>query len=216
VRAWPRPERLGARRGVAGAWDIIAHRRTSNWWSEGRQPRPSSGFPSSPGAGAWDFWYTRAAIGRFIGLAAACSVAQRAEVAKHTLRGPTLRGGAPNTRDPLLPSITVPGASQQTPAGRMRAPPLAAGPSKEYTVTLFQVPVFAARFPNNKPIHNKQTEFWVQFPASSPPTFHLSHSPIVPVAPERAVRTFPWQSPLISRRLSSPLIFLSRPRLRSP
>jgi len=81
VCAWRRPERLGARRGGAGAWDaflpcvistsgrlhgeflrllhIIAHRRASNWFKRHSNDEPSEeAFKFRRGQ---YFWHTRSA-----------------------------------------------------------------------------------------------------------------------------------------------------------
>ena len=78
---------------------IIAHRRTKNWFS-----RHSNGEPSEEAfkfrRGQY-FWHTRAMIGQ----AAARAVAQRVQVAEHTLRR---HRALPHTRDDLAFPATLP------------------------------------------------------------------------------------------------------------
>ena len=78
---------------------IIAHRRTKNWFSRHGNGEPSEeAFKFRRGQ---YFWHTRAMIGQ----AAARAVAQRVQVAEHTLRR---HRALPHTRDDLAFPATLP------------------------------------------------------------------------------------------------------------
>jgi len=80
---------------------IIAHRRTSNWFRRHSKDEPSEeAFKFRRGQ---YFWHTRAAIGQ----AAARAVAQRVQVAEHTLRRHRV---PPYMRDDLAFPATLPSA----------------------------------------------------------------------------------------------------------
>jgi len=80
---------------------IIAHRRTSNWFRRHSNDEPSeAAFKFRRGQ---YFWHTRAIIGQ----AAARTVAQRDQVAKHTLRRHCV---PPYMQDDLAFPATLPSA----------------------------------------------------------------------------------------------------------
>ena len=85
---------------------IIAHRRTKNWFSRHGNDEPNEeAFKFRRGQ---YFWHTRAMIGQ----AAARAVAQRVQVAEHTLRR---HRAFPHTRDDLAFSATLPSSHDEDP-----------------------------------------------------------------------------------------------------
>jgi len=82
---------------------IIVHRRTVNWFTRHSNDEPSKeAFKFRHGQ---YFWHTRANIGQAAARAVACNIAQRVQVAEHTLRRHCVH---PPTQDDLAFPATLP------------------------------------------------------------------------------------------------------------